>query len=387
MKITVPIVGNHRFSRIVSFLLYILSVFGCVLTLFSVVSTIQMFMKGDLVQAIIGLVLTAAGVGLVILPYRIYYYIIRYINMFQLKKMVKEKGLEPFVTASVENAMRLYATAPGRIALSYIESLNPEAAKIIRIKEEQEKHKRKDAIKYNIRSKKVLTFVKSARGICLIAGIGILCFAWIYNVGFAYRYEEIPVKYAKYQNYLSIGTDAEMIVDEAVPIATETESLTNGSNIVSSSVRGVYYYVIDDRETEGVMLLPFQASANIFKSTWPGVEDYEIDTPLQVYGCIKETPNFSGSFDISEMRSYENNRDAYYRQRAEINVEFNEWISDYALLEVNSFEPLTSEVRVGEGVDGIWIFAGILLVGISCILGLRKRLDSDIDYEDWDFHG
>lgn len=387
MKLTVPIVGNHRLSRIVSFLLYILSVFGCVFTLISVSGTIQMFVKGDLIQTMIGLVLTAAGVGLVILPYRIYYYIIRYINMFQLKKMVKEKGLEPFVTASVENAMRLYATAPGRIALSYIESLNPEAAKIIRLKEEQDKRKRKDAIKYNIGSKKVLAFIKSARGICLIVGIGILCSAWIYNAGFAYRYEDVPVKYAKYQNYLTIGTDVEMNVYEAVPIATETESLTNGSNIVSSSVKGVYYYVIDDRGTEGVMLLPFQTSANIFKSTWPGAEDYEIDTPLQVYGCIKETPNFSGSFDIAEMRSYENNRDEYYRQRAERNAEFNEWISNYALMQVNSLEPLTNEVRVGEGIDGIWIFAGILLVAISCILGLRKRLDSDIDYEDWDFHG
>lgn len=194
---------------------------------------------------------------------------------------------------------------------------------------------------------------------CLAVGIVIIIITHIYNTKFAYRYMELPIEYEKYEKDLALNTYAEMKINLAVPIGIESTIYREMSMpTVSSIFEGVYYYVVDERGTEGVVFFPRDKIKNgeDYLSRGPLNKDntYEIDTPLQVYGSIGEAPNFGDSQE---------------------NAEINEWVSKHAILSVDSLTPLNEEVRVGERISDSWIGIGILLLIAFCVLRPRKGVD------------
>ena len=209
--------------------------------------------------------------------------------------------------------------------------------------------------------------------VCLAVGIVIMIVTHVYNTKFAYRYEYIPIQYEKYEKDLGVNTYAEMNIYRAMPIAETQYEMYEYEKYGYSipkfrSIRGgVYYYVIDERETEGIVFLPIVKIEDGDTDTDPysyrlepflGLvgDNYEIDTPLQVYGSIGEPPGFE---DLQK------------------NDEMEELISEYAILSADSLTPLNEEVRVGERISDNWIGIGFLFLIAFCILRPRKNENMD----------
>lgn len=135
MRINIPIVGNSKWAPIISFFLYIISLFGFIFILTGLIGMPEAILGGNLQEVLIAFVLIITGLIVAAAPYIIYFTvarsIARYVNYVRIKKEVKKRGLEPVVRASVEVAVQLYAKEPGRPLLRYIETLNPEASEMI----------------------------------------------------------------------------------------------------------------------------------------------------------------------------------------------------------------------------------------------------------------
>ncbi len=389
MRISIPIVGNSKWSKLISLLLYLVYFLGIAISLLGVSVLIETVLEGDLLSVLLSFVLIVAGFIIAQTPYVIYFVIARYVNYLRIKKEVKKRGLEPVVGTSIEVALQLYAKEPGRPLLRYIRTLNPKAAEMIITENPYAMETKCQMVKriagvwiakirkrHDTETKRQKIRRKAGYG-CLAAGIVILTAISIYNAKCKYEYVDVPFSYKRYDKKLELNAYAEMNIVAALMIGSKEEVSTgkNGKAMGASSCAGLYYYVVDNKGNDGVVFFPIDILKHDFDYRESGLGDTtyecEIDVPVQVYGHIKEMPYFSDVLNPSSQ---------YFQQ--EDGKEPNELLSEYALLSVDSLkprEPSREKVPTGKEASDEWIAVGIVFL-IAFIILIPKKQDSS----DWD---